>query len=47
VTHQKPVKRKPLTRMTEDELAQATKEYDRGELPDDVGEAMTPVERGE
>jgi hypothetical protein len=40
-------KRKPLTRMTSEELAEATKEYDRGELPDNAGEAMTPEENAE
>jgi hypothetical protein len=40
-------KQKPFTRMTADELAEATKEFDRGELPDDVGEVMTPEERAE
>jgi hypothetical protein len=38
---------KPFTRMTAAELAEATKEYDRGELPNDAGEAMTPQERAE
>ena len=33
--------------MTADELAEMTKQYDRAELPDDVGEAMTPEERAE
>jgi hypothetical protein len=44
-THKKPKTRKPFTRMTAEELAAATREYDRGELPDDVGEPMTPEER--
>ena len=33
--------------MSEAELAEATKEYDRGELPDDAGAPMTPQERAE
>jgi hypothetical protein len=38
---------KPFTQMTHAELAEATKQYDRAELPDDVGRAMTPRERAE
>jgi hypothetical protein len=38
---------KPFTRMTASELAEATKAFDRGELPDDVGIAMTPQEQAE
>ena len=40
-------KHKPFTRMTAEELAAATKQYDQAELPDDAGEAMTPEERAE
>ncbi|HWE96770.1 MAG TPA: hypothetical protein VG269_22610 [Tepidisphaeraceae bacterium] len=47
MTHKKPRADKPFTRMTADELAAATKKYDRGALPDDVGEAMTPAERAQ
>ena len=47
MTSKKPRKtRKPYTRMTADELAEATKEFDR-ELPDDAGTAMTPTERAQ
>jgi len=38
--------RKPFTRMTAEELAEATKQFDQ-ELPDDVGSAMTAQERSE
>jgi len=33
--------------MTAKELAQATKEFDKAELPDDAGEPMTPRERSD
>ena len=38
---------KPYTKMTSEELAEATKEYDRGELPDSESEVMTPDEHAE
>ncbi len=40
-------KKKPFTRMTAEELAEATKEFDRAELPDNVGEPMTPEQLDE
>lgn len=33
--------------MTQQELAEATREFDRGELPDDTGAPMTANERAE
>jgi hypothetical protein len=38
--------RKSFTRMTAEELGEATKEYDR-ELPDKIGAPMTPQERAQ
>jgi hypothetical protein len=47
MTKKKTKYKKPYTRMTAAELAEATEQYDRAELPDKAGRAMTPRERAE